>query len=959
MDRSAEIRRLFEEAAALPADERQVWLEGACPDPALREEVATLLRAEAEKGAEVEAALRVARQRSDLPPNDGELDLAGRSLGPYAVLERVGSGGMGVVYRARDTRLDRTVALKVLPEGATRDPGVVRRFLHEARVASSLDHPAICTVYEVVDDRGSELPPLIAMAFVEGETVQARLARGPLPIDQAISIAVRVAEGLAHAHARGIVHRDVKPGNVMLGATGDVKLVDFGLAKARDVDLTRPGVRMGTVSAMSPEQVRGEPVDARTDIWALGALLYAMVVGQPPFRGERPEAVMHAILERDPPPMSALRSGVPVALDRIVAKALAKDPADRYQHVDEIPVDLRSVEPGTGGLAAAGLSSPGAPRRRPGALVAAAITAFAIALLAIAVGPWLSGDEAPPDRTVRFQVPLPDDHTLSSWYQPIALSPDGSRLVFGALGPGRSGLFLRDLDRLQSRFVPATEGAHDPFFSPDGRWIAYFADGKLMKVEAEGGIPQIVCDAPPGNQGASWGPGGEIVLTAGGPTSGLLRVAATGGDPVPLTTPRQDAGEIGHAWPQHLPGGRGLLFTVWAGDGFRTAILARDDTVWRVVHRGDAAARYVPSGHLIFAEMIGAATTPGLLAVPFDLERGEVTGSPMSVLEEPGLAGPNFAVSEDGALAYVAGGSPAWAGLDENALLWVDSAGDPARAVGSTGFYEAPRLSPDGRRVAAATFSPDGTYDTWVFDLDRGTRTRITLQGTINNFPVWSPDGTAVTFNSSRSPPGIYRRSADGTGEAELLVPRERGRPQIPGSWTPDGAALAYTVVGEGGRGDVWILEPGAGKRPLLETGASESSPVFSPSGRFLAWVSDASGRPEVYVGPYPGPGGAQVVSAGGGREPAWDPSGSTLYYRTADAIMAVVMAPPDRPRPGRPRTVLDGRFQTATFGLTNYDVGPDGRFLVVARDSSPSPTRINVVLNWVSELDRAMGRRR
>lgn len=960
VDENGEVRRLFAEAMELDPEERSAWLAEACSDPELRREVESLVEAAEVRGREVDEALAGLPDIADLvgipgsqagTAPEGRDDLVGREIGHYRIMEPLGHGGMGVVYRARDLRLERTVALKFLPPESMRDPESRTRFLHEAQAASALDHPAICTVHEIGESE--EGHPFIVMAYVEGETLQEKIARRPLPVAEAVDIASQVALGLARAHEQGIVHRDVKAANVMVAGDGQVKILDFGLAKVRDIKLTRTGVTLGTVTCMSPEQVQGEGVDRRTDIWALGVLLYEMVTGRPPFRGGRTEAVVAAILADDPEPMTALRSDVPLELDGIVAKALAKDPADRYQHIDEIPVDLRAIATKAGGIARTSRTprtlEAASPARRWRLLQAVGLGA--LAMLA-GVGLWhlLVSSPGEPSGPVRFEVPFPTGWELASWYQPLAISPDGARVVFAVRNGDDVGLYMRDLDRLETAAIPGTDGGTLPFFSPDGSWIAFFAGGELRKVPVDGGIPQTICAVPQASRGATWGPDDTIVFTAG-VNSGLLQVPSSGGTPKTLTVPDLDAGEVGHYWPQYLPGGRDLLFTIWSADGWRTAVLSSATGKWRVVLEGGAAARYVPTGHLLFAQMSVGKAQPSLRAVAFDGSEGEVLGSPVSVLGDPGVAGPNFAVSSSGTLVYVAGGSAAWAGLAETSLAWLDQEGRTTPVLEHSGYFEAPRVSPDGSRIAVPTFSPSGAADVWVYDLERGTNTRVTLTGSINNYPVWDPDGKTLVFNSSRFPAGIYRKSADGSGSAEQILRRDR-EPQIPGSWSPDGATLAYTGFDDQERGDIWVLSRQGDAVPLVATSASETSPMFSPDGEHLAYVSDASGRDEVYVREYPGPGAALLVSTDGGREPSWGADGRTLFYRNGDALMSVEVGSGPTIQASRPREIFRGALVPASFGQTNYDVAPDGRLLVVQPVPPSGPTRLIVVLNWFPQLE-------
>lgn len=879
-------------------------------------------------------------------PTERREDMAGRRVTHYEVLERLGSGGMGVVYKARDTRLDRTVAIKFLPPELTRDPEAKARFVHEAQASSSLDHPAICTVHEIDESEDGHL--FIVMAFVPGETLRQRVARRPLPLSEAIHIAEQVAEGLAHAHAQGIVHRDIKPANVIVTPGGDARIVDFGLAKRPDVNLTRTGVTLGTVSSMSPEQARGGEVDHRTDIWALGVVLYEMVTGQSPFRGDGAEAMIASILNDEPEPMTAVRSGVSILLDAIVAKMLAKDPDARYQHIDEIPVDLRVVE--TGPIPAPPApdgSLPATPGLGFGRSLAMGVVA---ALAGLALWSALGAPTRESGNPVHFSIALPADRQLNSWFHPLALSPDGKLLAYSARIGRDSRLYVRALESLETTVVSGTEGAQSPFFSFDGAWIGFFADGQLKKIPVDGGIAQVICAAPQESRGASWGPDDAIIMSLG-VTAGLQRVAADGGTPETLTVPDTAAGEIGHLWPQLLPGEGAVLFTIWTGDGWQSAVLDLAGGTWRVLLEDGAAARYVPTGHLMYGEMSIAAARPGLFAVPFDVSQLDIDGTPVSVLEGPGLAGPNFVVAPGGTLAYVASGSPAWAGLEESRLVWREADGRTTTVFEESGVFEAPRLSPDGTQVSFATFSPTGNYDAWTHDLGPGTRRRVSLRGSINNFPIWGPDASMLTFTSSRLPMGLYTKIVDGTGEAQRLVARQQ-HIQVPESWSAGGRMLAFTELNAEARGDIWIHTVGAGAVPLLATAADEKSARFSPTGPWLAFVSDESGRDQVYVRPYPGPGPTLPISVDGGGEPSWAPDGRTVFYRNGEMMMAVTLGDGTPTTAGPPRLLFEAPYQPGTFGHANYDVAADGRFLMVEPLDEPTPTLVNVVLNWFTQLE-------
>ena len=946
-ERWAQLQHLFDELVDLaPAARTRRLAQIRKHDADLCRRVASLLAAHAQADSVLQPL--DAPEIPFVSSGPDPLQLIGERLAQYTIVAYLGGGGMGVVYKAQDTRLERMVALKFLPPALTRDAEAKARFIHEARSASALDHPNICTIYEINEHAAGHL--FIAMALIEGETLKQKLARHPLPLAEAINWAEQVAQGLGQAHARGIVHRDIKPANVMVDDAGQVKIVDFGLAKVAEVSLTETGVTLGTMAYMSPEQVRGGAVDHRTDIWALGVLLYEMVTGQRPFDGTRNEGIAQAILYAEPEPMTALRSRVPMALEQIVEKALAKDPAERYQHVDELPVDLRALSSGsrrTAALPAGSASAMDRHGRWKRTLIGALV---GVVIVAAAVAGWYAAQSTrwTPPAPVRFAVTLPPGQRLSTWYQPLALSPDGTQLVYSVQAGDTTRLYRRALDRLETVALPGTEGGQDPFFSPDGRWIGFFAEGKLKKMQVTGGIPQPICDALQGSLGASWGPDDTIIMSLG-VTSGLLRVPAAGGTPEALTTPNTEAGEVGHYWPQHLPGG-GVLFTLWSGSGWRMAILPPGQPTWHVLPEEGAAARYLPTGHLVYAQMSRALATPALLVMPFDVDRQTATGGPVSVLAYPGLSGPNFAVSSTGTLVYVASGSE-WVAFKENTLVWVDRTGHTTPFL-DRGHFLGPRFSPDGSRLAVGDFSKTGSFDLWVYDVEHGTRIRLTSQGTINNFPAWTPDNKRIAFTSTRVPPGLYWKRVDGNEEAERLLPRKQ-HIQIPGSWSPDGSALAFTRNTLGANSDLWIYTRDAVEPvPLLATPANETAPRFSPDGQYIAYVSDASGEDAVYMRSYPVPNTTWPISNGGGREPVWAPDGRRLFYRKGNAVMAVSIRTEPRFSAGTPVLLFEGNYEIGEFDQPNYDVAPDGRFLMMQAGEAATPTVFHVVLNWFTELE-------
>ena len=901
----------------------------------------------------------------------------GTSLGPYKILSPLGAGGMGEVYRAQHVRLGREVAIKVLPESMADSPDRRNRFEREARVLATLNHPNIATLHGL-EDCGDHT--LLEMELVPGETLADRIGRGPMPPAEAVPIFKQIAEALEAAHEQGIIHRDLKPANVKVTPGGRVKVLDFGLAKALEFESrsgdspqsptfstrTHEGVILGTAAYMSPEQVRGKMLDRRTDIWSFGCMLYEALTGHAPFTADTMSDTLAAVL-REEPDWRALPPA-PLGLQRLVRRCLKKDPAARLHDIADARLELEEAMNESAALVVPMPGRGGWRVSRRHALIATVVTLVALAAILQA---WRLGRrESRPTSQSRFVVPLPAGVTLEQGPgQTMALSPDGSRLVFVALDRGGgTQLFLRALDSFEATAVPNTQGASAPFFSPDGRWVGFYANGALQKVAIDGGSSLKICDAPSVWSG-SWGPNQQIVFATAVAPNGLRRVSADGGVPEELTLPRGEQGELQHAFPQMLPGGQRLLFSILTKDGWEPAVLSLQSKEWQSLRRGAAAytpAHFSSSGHILYAQANG-----GLVAVPFDPERGALTGSAIPLLERIDIGrsgGAPFTVSEAGTLVYLPGRSE----LPQRSLVLVDSEGRSTPLTGMRAPYRHPRLSRDGSHVAVAIESENGA-DVWIYDVHRGTRTRLTGGG-FNGFPVWSANGTEVTFQSAASPgrftifsrdvnanaepqPLLAEQAAGGlpAGMASLLpgtVPRPgAANPQVPMSWSSDGLHLAFDERKPGAQRDIWVLRRGEDPAPFVLTPFDEWSPAFSPDGQWLAYVSNESGRNEVYVQPYPGPGGKWPISSEGGTEPAWSPDGRELFYRRGDQLVAVAVQVRPEFSSGTTRVLFEGPFDRIE-GARDYDVLPDGkRFVMVRRDSAESPQQFYVVSNWFQEL--------
>ena len=798
----------------------------------------------------------------------------GARLGPYEVLSAIGAGGMGEVYKARDTRLDRTVAIKVLPAGFAADPERRHRFELEARAVSALNHPHICVLHDVGSQDGIDF---LVMEYLDGQSLAQRLRKGALPHAQVLELGAQIADALASAHRRGIVHRDLKPANIMLTKSG-VKLLDFGLAKLKPQPsaavgmasalstqgpVTSPGAVMGTVPYMAPEQLEGKETDARTDLFAFGCVLYEMLTARRAFSGNTEASVISAIMTGEPAPLSTLQPLTPPALDRLVRRCLAKDPDDRWQHAADVAEQLRGISQDS--VATDSVRAVTPRRRRRGLIWTLAAGAALLVVIGLVAGFQFVHPSATPAPPLRLTLSFPAEEALvTEDWNPLALSPDGKTLVYVAMAKGKQQLFLRRLDRDQVRPIPDTDGALAPFFSPDGLEIGFFdvVEGKLKKVAlSEGGSTTLCAAAVP--RGASWGPDGTIVFTPN-MKSGLWRVPATGGEPRAVTTPAAGT-VVRHIWPQFLPDGDHVLFTLVDPPRLnRVAVVSLRTGDQRILLENAGGARYLPTGHLIFQR--GAV----LFAVPFDLKRLAASGPPVMLLDDVFTTGLGFeyAVSAEGTLVYVPARVP------QRTLVWVDRRGavEPVPLF-QPGGYDTVALSPDGGRFAAITGEKGQTTGLVVGDIARGTLSRSNSEGQFLS-AVWSPDGKrlAVSFQPSRPPgqaaklQGAFWQSADLSTSPEPLTSESTLQQEFPTSFSPDGRWLLVSVynfnvtVPAHPNWDLFVLPLPEARtlRPFLQTKAYHDHGRFSPDGRWVAYDSDESDQsklPEVFVSTFPGPG--------------------------------------------------------------------------------------------------------
>ena len=893
---------------------------------------------------------------------------AGHKLAHYEILEPIGAGGMGEVYKANDTRLDRSVAIKVLPSHLAADAGLRKRFEQEARAVSSLNHPHICTLYDVGREDGIDF---IVMELLEGETLAERLKRGALPLDEALRYGVEIADALDKAHRRGVVHRDLKPGNVMITPPG-TKLLDFGLAKVAAAGpsegvsvlsalptearaLTAEGSIIGTLQYMAPEQLEGEQADARTDIFAFGALLYEMVTGTKAFEGKSQASLIAAILERQPPPISTLQSMSPPALDRLVRKCLAKDPEERWATAHDLHDELQWT--GESGSETE-VSTPTVRHRGNRERIVAALAAGVVAAAIASLVTWSWMRPAPP-RLERFVINLPPGARLDTNAPDtdVSISLDGTRIVYVARTEEGRLLYTRTVDQLEATALQGLGGSvRSPLISPDGNWVAFLdrSTNELKKVSIHGGPPVTICQLKSPMRGLSWGPDNAIIFADVIAATGLWRVPAGGGDPESLTTPDTDKGEINHSWPETLPGGQSVLFTIEMGMGLdQIAVLSLETGEQKILIPGGSHPRYTATGHIVYS-------VPGALrAVAFDVGRLEVTSDPVPVLEgvtTKGSRAANFSVSAEGSLVYTAGPTQ---GGEQRTLVWVDREGIEEAVTAEPHAYAYPRISPDGGRVALDV--RDQNSDIWIWDFARETLTRLTFDPANDNYPVWTPDGTRVAFASSRGGPvSLFWKAADGTGTAERLT--ESKTSQSPHSFSPDAKQLVFKEAADPGFDlHVRALDGEGSSEPLLATEFIEQNAELSPNGRWLAYESNASGQFQIYVRPFPNVHDGQwLISRSGGTRPLWARDGRELFYLSPDGPLMRVPVQTDANFVAGNAEVS---FEEAYYGAggppgRTYDISPDGtRFLMikegVASDETSAPTELILVQNWFEELKR------
>jgi hypothetical protein len=950
-----EAERLLHQARQLGPAERVVFAEQ-IGDAQVRREVLSLLAAEAHTaGLSIEGIIGEAAQSIT-----GELE-DGHIIAHFQIIRPIGSGGMGEVYLATDLHLRRQVAVKVLPAIFQQNSDRLRLFEREARAAAALNHPNVMAIYEV--GRAAD-QSFIAAEYVEGETLSQRLSRGALAEAEALRVAGQIAEALCAAHEKGIVHRDLKPANIKIKPDGTVKVLDFGLAKlppdaaphdnpeeTGTIDATRSGIILGTSAYMSPEQARGSPVDKRTDIWSYGIVLYEMLTGNAVFRRETITDTLAAVV-KDEPNLSSL----PARLRPVLGRCLQKDVRHRWQDIGDVRILLE--EDGAASVAAP-------PSAVPWKFTAVAcLAALAVAIL------FLRPNRSAPKPLIRMNVDLGRDARLANdrGQHTVAISPDGMRIAFACAGPrGEKWICTRRLDQREAVALPGTEGVEKIFFSPDGKWIGFGANGKLKKVSAEGGAPFTLCDAP-FDRGAAWDADGFLVAALV-ERAGLMRIPENGGTPEVLTELKP--GENSHRWPQVLPGGKGVLFTANSQPGdYENAtidVVSFKTRERRTLHQGGYHGRYLSSGHLVYMHQ------GTLFAARMDLDRLTLTGPPAPVLEDvasrAGDGGAAFDFSQSGVFVYDSSGLKSQA-----TVQWLERSGKLQPLLSTPSSYKELRLSPDGKRLALVV-DEGANPDLWVYDVERGTMTRLTFGGA-NEGPVWGPGGQYLAYHSGLGL-GLWWIRADGSGKPQPLIESRR----MQAVTSVNASYVAFEETSPAADEDIWTgrLEGAASDHPkagkpeaFLRTPASEGLAAFSPDGRWLAYTSDESGSNEVYVRPFrpaapAESGGKWQISTEGGALPIWSPNRRELFYTSRDRKIMVTNYSTNGDLFSPDKTVLWCDFQVAPniqvvrLAPGTIDLAPDGkRFAVIVpvRAESQKPqTHVNVLFNFFDELQRRTAR--
>jgi len=869
----------------------------------------------------------------------------GTQVGIYKITALLGKGGMGEVYRARDTRLDRDVAIKALPEEFAKDSDRLSRFEREARLLASLNHPNIGAIYGFEEFSGTRF---LVLELVEGNTLADRLQQGAISLDECLKLGIQISEALEAAHEKGVIHRDLKPANIKVTPDGKVKVLDFGLAKAFATDensvnvsnsptltmaATQQGIILGTAAYMSPEQARGKNLDRRTDVWALGAVIYEMLTGKQAFEGEDVGDVLATVVKTDPD-WNLLPKNTPDSIRTLLRRCLRKDRRQRLGDAGTVRIELEEA-----------LASPGAgagfqdgPRRRSVSVTTAVLVGI-VAIAAFAIGTRVNNvpnGQQPASPMARLNLSLPPGTDFSIRPAPVVISADGTQVAFIAVRGGVEQLYLRRIDEFDSRPLKDTTGALGPFFSPDGKWLGFFADGKLKRVSTSGGVVETLADSD--SAGGSWGADDTILFLNKG---NFFKIPAAGGTPQRVAL-EERAGSRFQS-PELLPDGDAVLFTmstaaVSTADERSIEVLNIKTGERKTLLQGGYNPHYLASGHLIFLR------SQTLMAVPFDLDRLELKGTPVPLIDglRQGYAGAVFTCSRTGTCVYIGGGTAA-----QRRVVFVDRAGVSQALPAPPQNYSHPKFSPMGDKISF--WIEQTRCDILVYDVVRNTLTRLTSEGD-NHYPIWMPNGQEITYISNRPGSRGYNfmsKPVDGSRREQPLIDTEQNLdPITPLSSSPDASGLAFAI-----RGDIWLL-PLSGKRephPFTQSPFNETTPAFSPDGQWLAYASDESGQPEIYVQPFPGPGAKYRISTNGGTDPVWARNGRELFFRNREQMMTVHVTTRPTFSTSRP-TVL---FVSPVSGSTDFDISPDGERFVMVDDGQrgANSPQINVVLNWLEEL--------
>ncbi len=884
----------------------------------------------------------------------------GQSLSHYSIVEKIGKGGMGEVFRAKDQVLGRDVAIKVLPEEFARDADRVARFQREAKLLASLNHPNIAAIHGLEESSGTQF---LVLELVEGQTLADRIKAGAVPVEEALKLALQITEALEAAHEKGVIHRDLKPANIKVTPDGKVKVLDFGLAKAyagdrEEVNLsnsptlsdaaTQQGVILGTAAYMSPEQARGKAVDKRADIWAFGCVLYEMLAGHAAFSGRDVTDILAAVIRSDPE-WKNLPANLHWRLREVLERCLEKEAKDRYSGINDARVEIRKILADPGGVSAQSVAA-AEPRTRLRTMIPWAAAALVLGLIIAGVAVW-KYKPTEPRQVIRLEHYLPDGQQFNDKGSApaLAVSPDGKQFVYST----PKGLYLRSVDEWTASLIVGTEAfPMEPFFSPDGKWIAYYSptDFKLKKISVNGGSPVALCDVQM-LLVASWA--ADNTIAYGQLAGDIMQVSADGGTPKLLV--KAKSGLL--AAPQILPGGKAVLYTAFNANTLQGRIMVQSlkSGESKELFAGSAAT-YLPTGHIIYVP----PNSSTVFSVPFDLGKLDVKGGPVPIVE--GVQ--QYAVSESGTLVYIPGGTSA-AGPNARTLVWVDKKGKETPIAASPNDYRSPRISPDGTSVALEIYG-GGKSDIWIWDLARETMTRLTFNES-SSAPLWTLDGRRIAyFSVSGDKPGVYWKAADGTGGDEMLGSAP-DRALMPWSWSRDGKTMALFEAPGGMNWDIGSLsmEGDHKRKPLLQEKYIELQPKISPDGKWMAYMSSESGSNEIYVRPFPDVNkGRWQVSTSGGDSPLWSPDGRELFYRNGDLVVAVAVETEPSFKCGKPMSLFQGKYQPLSLqDAHQWDISPDGsRFLMMKPSASTGAApaipaasglrpKINIVLNWTEEL--------